>query len=223
MRLPQLPPKRRPLDLDELEILENRRELLSPEVEGRYLHWEELRHRSPPENLSHEMWWQLIKWARGFQQWRKLPLVDPGGNPFSFVMTDSAQRTVHEIDRDASGRIEVPEDVANPATRDRYVVSSLIEESIRSSQLEGASTTRAVAKEMIRTSRPPSTKHERMILNNFHAMEWVREHMRAALTPALVYELHSIVARDTLDVADGAGRLRRNDEDSASSIRGLAT
>lgn len=142
-----------------------------------------------------------------------LPLIDDRGASFSFAMTDTAQRLVHEIDRDASGHIELPEDVTNPATRDRYVVNSLIEEAFRSSQLEGASTTRVAAKEMIRTKREPRTKSERMVLNNFHAMEWVREHRDASLTPELVFDLQRIVTADTLEVGDGAGRYRRADED----------
>lgn len=211
MKLPQIPPDTSLLTGQALGLLTSRQDLVRPEIDGRYLHWDELRHRSPPDELTHETWWQLIKLAR-FQQSRLLPLTDPHGRPFSFAMTDSAQRAVHEIDRDASGRIDLPEDVANRSTRDRYVVSSLIEESIRSSQLEGASTTRAVAKEMIRTRREPQTVDERMILNNFLAMEWVREHQRDPLTPAAVLELHAIVTRDTLELADGAGRLRRADE-----------
>jgi Fic family protein len=211
MKFPQIPPDTSLLTGQALGLLTSRQDLVRPEIDGRYLHWDELRHRSPPDELTHETWWQLIKLAR-FQQSRLLPLTDPHGRPFSFAMTDSAQRAVHEIDRDASGRIDLPEDVANRSTRDRYVVSSLIEESIRSSQLEGASTTRAVAKEMIRTRREPQTVDERMILNNFLAMEWVREHQRDPLTPAAVLELHAIVTRDTLELADGAGRLRRADE-----------
>jgi Fic family protein len=128
-------------------------------------------------------------------------------------MTDTVQRLVHEVDRDASGRIELPEDVTNKGTRDRYVVSSLIEEAFRSSQLEGASTTRAVAKEMIRTKREPRTHSERMILNNFHAMEWVQQHKDVPLTVEGIFELHSIVTRGTLDVVDAVGRFRRYDED----------
>lgn len=211
MKIPQVPPETHAPDWKALEVLTDRPELVRPELEGRYLHWDEIRHRPAPEGLSHETWWQLIKLARR-QQSRWLPLTDPRGRPFGFAMTDSAQRAVHEIDRDASGRIHLPEDVANRSTRDRYVVSSLIEESIRSSQLEGASTTRAVAKEMIRTRREPRTVDERMILNNFFAMEWVREHQREPLTPASVFELHTLVTRETLDVADGAGRFRRADE-----------
>jgi Fic family protein len=128
-------------------------------------------------------------------------------------MTDSVFRQVHAIDREASGRIELPEDVTNPAVRDRYIVSSLIEEAFRSSQLEGASTTRHAAKEMIRSKREPRTASERMILNNFHAMEWVRDHKDVDLTVERLFELHAIVTKDTLETVDGAGRFRRQDDD----------
>ena len=64
----------------------------------------------------------------------------------------------------------MPEQITNPDTRDRYCVSSLIEEAITSSQIEGAVTTRPVAKEMIRSGRKPSDRSERMILNNFMTM-----------------------------------------------------
>jgi Fic family protein len=187
-------------------------ELNRAEIDGRYLHWEELRRRPAPSGVSHETWWYAVKLAR-HQQIHPLPLTDSRGRPFSFTMTSTAQRLVHEIDRDASGRIEVAEDIANQSTRDRYVVSSLVEESIRSSQLEGASTTRAVAKEMLRTKREPRTAGERMILNNFLAMEWVREQKNKPFTAAAVFELHAIVTRDTLDVEDAVGRFRRENED----------
>lgn len=181
------------------------------EQNGKYLHWDELRRRPEREAISHEDWWALIKFARKRDR-KTLPFADSHGKAFTFLMTDSVQRIAHEIDRDASGRIELPEDIGNPSTRDRYIVNSLVEEAFRSSQLEGASTTRPVAKEMIRSKRAPRTLSERMILNNFHAMAWVRDHQVAALTPALLCELHAIVTAETLDAADAAGRFRRADE-----------
>ena len=188
-------------------------DLRSPEVDGRYLHWDEVRRRPAPDGVSHEAWWWALSFAR--RQLRKpFPLEDTDSTEtFGFSITDVAQRLLHEVDRDASGRIELPEDVTNPANRDRYVVNSLIEEAFRSSQLEGASTTRLAAQEMIRNKRQPRDKSERMILNNFHAMEWVRENRDNALTPELVFELQRIVTNHTLDVPDGAGRYRRSDED----------
>jgi Fic family protein len=189
-------------------------EAFTVEQDGKYLHWDELRHRPKRGTLTHPEWWGAIKFAR-MQASRGFPLKSKEGSPFRFVMTDTVQRLVHEVDRDASGRIELPEDVTNRSTRDRYVVSSLIEEAFRSSQLEGASTTRAVAKEMIRTKREPRTTSERMIYSNFLAMEWVREHKDEPLSADLVFELHSIITRDTLEIADGGGRFRRDDEEIA--------
>jgi len=212
VKLPRVPPTSGVPFKDALRLYVDRPELSRAELDGRYLHWDEIRRRPAPKGVTHEAWWRLIKLVRS-QHTHPLPLNDSRGRPFSFAMTGTAQRLVHEIDRDASGRIEVPEDIANQSTRDRYVVSSLIEESIRSSQLEGASTTRAVAKEMLRTKREPRTVDERMILNNFIAMEWVREHRNKPITAEAVFELHGIVTRDTLEVADGAGRFRRSDEE----------
>jgi len=184
----------------------------SVEQDGKYLHWEELRRQPARKEITHEQWWAIVGLAR--QNIRKiLPFADNAGRPFGFGMTDTVQRLVHEVDREASGRIELPEDVTNPAIRDRYIVSSLIEEAFRSSQLEGASTTRHVAKEMIRSKREPRTQSERMILNNFDAMEWVRDHKEDQLTVPLLLELHAIVTKDTLDVPDAGGRFRRADEE----------
>lgn len=195
-----------------LEALRKDPAAFSVEQEGSYLHWDELRHRAARPKLTHDEWWSVIKLARRNIQ-RRLPFEDElNGKPFTFAMTDTIQRLVHQVDREASGRIELPEDVTNPAVRDRYIVSSLIEESFRSSQLEGASTTRQVAKELIRTKRKPRTVSERMILNNFHAMEWVREHRDTPLTVELLFQLHSIVTKDTLEVPDASGRFREEDE-----------
>ncbi len=189
-------------------------EAFTVEQDGKYLHWDELRHRPKRATLTNIEWWAAIKFAR-MQASRSFPLKSKEGSRFRFIMTDTVQKLVHEVDRDASGRIELPEDVTNQSTRDRYVVSSLIEEAFRSSQLEGASTTRAVAKEMIRTKREPRTISEKMIYNNFLAMEWVRDHKDDPLSAELVFELHSIITKDTLEIADGGGRFRRDDEEIA--------
>lgn len=45
-----------------------------------------------------------------------------------------------------------------------------MEEAIASSQMEGANTTREVAKELLRTQRRPLNKAERMIVNNYRTM-----------------------------------------------------
>jgi len=103
--------------------------------------------------------------------------------------------------------------VLTPEIRNRYLVSSLIEEAISSSQLEGASTSRVIAKEMIRSGRPPRDRSERMISNNFRAMNLVREWRSDPLTPERVLQLHRVVTDQTLDDPTTAGRLQLPDED----------
>ena len=43
----------------------------------------------------------------------------------------------------------MPDPIANPQTRSQYIMHSLFQEAVTSSQLEGAATTRAAAKEML--------------------------------------------------------------------------
>jgi Fic family protein len=113
-------------------------------------------------------------------------------------MPDPVLELLHTIDRDASGRIALPEAIANTATRDRSLQSSLIEEAITSSQLEGASTTREHAKAMIRSSRRPRDVSERMILNSYRAMQRMEELKAQPPSPELIYEIRSTVTEGTL-------------------------
>lgn len=176
-----------------------------------YLPWEKLRFKEPPEGLSHEEWWYAVKLAR-LANYRALPtLRDKNGQPFVYALPDEVLRATDAITRNASGQIAVSDLVTNPDTRDRYIVNSLIEEAITSSQLEGAATSRRDAKDMLRAGRAPRDNSERMILNNYMAMERIHGLVAKPLTPALVLELHRIVTDGTLENATGAGRLQDDD------------
>lgn len=181
---------------------------------GRYVHWDKLRHLTPPDGLTHEQWWLGVSMSRQAIS-RPLPPVDRDGNTFRFSNVDPIQAMVHRIDQHASGQILADEQIADPRSSDRYLMSSLVEESITSSQLEGASTTRRVAKELLRTGRRPRDRGERMILNNFTAMQNAARMAQGndPLTPDDVLRLHRIVTDGTLDDPADAGRLQTPDED----------
>ncbi|WP_300679862.1 Fic family protein [Nocardioides sp.] len=179
----------------------------------RYLPWDKVRYKQPPGDLSHEEWWLGIKFGRRGAQ-RDLPALRAiDGTAFSYLLPDEVLAGVDAITRNASGAITISEEVTNPATRDRYIVSSLIEEAITSSQLEGAATSRRVAKDMIRNGRTPRDRSERMIFNNYVAMRRVTELRDEAMTPDLVCEIHRIVTDGTLDTPESAGRIQDDDAD----------
>lgn len=213
-RLPRRPPPLQEL-LERCGGLQETLSLLSllatTATGDRYLHWDELRHRPAPEGLSHEQWWLAEKLSR---RPTPLPLLARDGQVFWFSQPPVLLQGLHEIDMQAGASVVAPEAVTSRSTRDRYLLSSLMEEAITSSQMEGAATTRDVAKAMIRSRRPPRDRSERMILNNFLTMQRIRELRKQPLTPQLVLDLHRLVTEGTLDDPGGsdgqdwAGRLR---------------
>lgn len=84
------------------------------------------------------------------------------------------------------------------------------EESISSSQLEGAATTTSVAKEMLQTARKPRDEGERMILGNYRMMSAVWEHRDELLTPDLIRQFHRIGVEGIDDEKYFPGMFREN-------------
>ena len=191
-----------------------------PTYEGRYLHWDELRFRKPPESLTHQEWWLGLKMRRQTGG-RTIPLKDGGKQEFHFTVPDLVTDLLHQIDRGGGTFVEIPEPITNAEQRNRYVVRSLMEEAITSSQLEGAATTREVAKKMLAEGRKPRDRSERMIVNNYVTMRRITELKNNPLTPEMVFQVHREISEDALDIADGAGRFRRANEDiNVSDIEG---
>jgi Fic family protein len=182
------------------------------DAQGRYLHWDKLRHLQPPEGWTTQDYWLALKLTRK-ARYKKLPFTSKTGAQFQFCMTDSIYRDLHWIDQNAAGRIGMDKPVTDPHTRDTYLVGSLIEEAISSSQLEGASTTRNVAKEMLRQGRKPKDHSEQMIFNNYQAMQFIREYKQEKLTPAMILQLHRLLTDATLDDANKAGQYRDTGDD----------
>lgn len=176
-----------------------------------YLHWDDLRFKQPPKGFTQAEWWLGLKLARR-PALRELPLTDKQGDPFEYSVPDSLNQLLHQIDRDIGDGFGLLDDTTTSRDKEAYVVNSLIQESITSSQLEGAVTTREVAKKMLQSGRPPRDKSERMILNNYRTMSRIREIMDSELTPELILELHRIATEGTLDREDTAGRFRNSDE-----------
>src|SRR5690606_2809595 len=125
------------------------------------------------------------------------------GRPFQYALVDPVLIRHHRIDRDAAGHIAQPEQATNSYTRERHIVRSLVGASLQSSQLEGDAQTRQVARERFREGRPPRDRSERMILNNYRAMQHIRERLDEPMTPDLVYDIHRTVSEGTLDSEEG--------------------
>lgn len=217
MKRPQAPPKRDWFkDAETKEKIteyfgrDEVREALK-EVNERYLPWDKIRRKGLPDGVEAEPFWGLVKTYRAGDM-RKLDVLGDKNMVFTLNTTaDTLQRELHELDMDCGGTLEARSSIPEKEQR-RYLLSSLMEEAIASSQLEGATTTREVAKEMLKTRRRPRDKKERMILNNYVAIKKIVEAKKERLTSDMIRELQAILTKDTLDDERWEGRFRDNDE-----------
>lgn len=182
------------------------------DAKGRYLHWDKLRFLPPPDGMTSEQWWARIKYSRR-RMYKNINICDPNGKPFVFLYNDEIMKDLHWLDQNASGMVGSNQPIVNSQMKNTYLIRSLIEESITSSQLEGASTTWIVAKEMLRQKRKPADKNEQMIYNNYIAMQFIREFKHERLTKDLILELQKILTENTLEENEHSGYFRTSAED----------
>lgn len=178
-----------------------------------YLHWEELKRRDLPVDPLYV--WILMKTFRE----RDMKYVSFDDLQLKYNLLDNFLEKLHFLDKSAAGSISSGLD-SLPHERNQFIINSLMEEAIASSQIEGAAVTRTIAKKMLREKRKPATKDERMILNNYIAMKRITQIKDEELTPELILETHKTITRDTLEDPNDEGRFRDNNEIRVFDFRG---
>lgn len=194
-----------------LEIFELARTYKAVDDKGRYLHWDEFR-RYPSPGVNKEAAWAAIKMSRALGS-KTLELRSECGSPFFLSTTDFCDAVIHAVES-VTSRLGGAK-ASSPQYRDntRYLVDSLMmEEAISSAQLEGAATTRKIAKDMLGKERMPQDDDERMILNNYLLMKHAKYNKDENLSVALICEFQAI-ATASIDEADSCpGQVRDSDD-----------
>ncbi len=175
--------------------------------QGRYLHWNLLKWRVPQSEAKDI--WSAVKFKRTMQM-KYIPLTCDKGDVFSYSTPHSMEAKLHKIIKVAGGSVgAIADNAASEKIQRKFLVSSLImEEAITSAQLEGASTTREVAKRMLEEEREPVDEDERMILNNFFLLKHAERSSKEPLTLDLILGFHRIATHLTTenDVVPGEFR-----------------
>lgn len=140
---------------------------------------------------------------------QNIPLHDKKGTAFSYSVTRMMQALLHKIDMQGGGNIHTNcQNHLDEADRNRYLMTSLMEEAIMSSMLEGAVVTRAEAKELLRSNRHPSNEHEYMVTNNYRAMQLILKWKDEPLTVSRILSLHRSMTEGTGIPNEKVGALR---------------
>jgi len=174
-------------------------------VNADYEYWDKAKYKKLPEGFTPQMLWTNVKASR-------LRSTIPVWNKYgiNLCVTSQMQRLCHEFDMKFGSFWEVEGD-SQSAEKKYYLSSSLMEEAIYSSKMEGASTTRIAAKDMLRKKRSPQNKSQQMIVNNYNTIQYIVEHKEQPLTEELLLTVHRLMTEKTLDNPEDAGRFRTND------------
>ena len=175
-------------------------------VNADYEYWDKAKYKKLPEGFTPQMLWANVKASR-------LRSMIPVWNKYSInlCVTSQMQRLCHEFDMKFGSFWEV-EGEAQSAEKKYYLSSSLMEEAIYSSIMEGASTTRVVAKDMLRKKKSPQNKSQQMIANNYNTIQYIVEHKDEPLTEEALLHIHRLMTEKTMDNPEDAGRFRTNDK-----------
>ena len=174
------------------------------EYNRRYLFWDELKYRITNAGQRKRAW-AVMKLYRSMRQ------EHVSYPPLSLTYTIIAEivKSLHAIDSYLTGNIRIHNKTIR--LEKSYIINSFMEEAIASSILEGAATTRSIAKEMLRKGRKPRNSSEQMVLNNYEAMIFILEHKEDPLTPALILEIHRLVTKGTID-REAVGQFRTHND-----------
>jgi Fic family protein len=174
--------------------------------ESKYPYWDKWKYTAKEWNFDPKKLWSAVQSSRyGYRfYFKSLPAC-------KLVSPSVVQQYLHEFDMNLGGNIQ-GNGIIPSEEKDRYLISSLMEEAIASSQLEGAVTTRKVAKEMLESNRKPRTTSEQMILNNYEGMKWIADNKHLRFTPENIRHIHSIITKNTLPHASEEGSFRTDNE-----------
>ena len=169
-----------------------------------YLYWDKVKYLPMAEGINPEEAWAVIKNIReGSLQ--GISLTSTNHKIFTYSIPPTAQKYLHLIDR---GMEKVLAGALEGQTAKEYQLRSIMEEAIASSQIEGAATTRAVAKEMLKTKRKPRDYGEKMILNNYQTIIKLKEFTDQPLSAEIVKAIHSNITANTLEDPTWEGTFR---------------
>ncbi|MFY9241599.1 MAG: Fic family protein [Polaribacter sp.] len=183
-------------------------------IEKEYLYWDKIKHLKIINFESIDIW-NLVKSKRNFNQdFIQIDKVLTFYNVNKFL-----QSKLQYLDFNYGAGLQ-KEQLLSELEKQQYLKNALMEEAVFSSMIEGATTTRVKAKEMLRKNKKPKTHSEQMILNNYKTIQYISEHKEEDISIEKLYELHKLVTENTLE-NENVGIFRKsNDVNVVNEITG---
>jgi len=188
-------------------------ELISS-IEENYFYWDKIKYLKPKsyfkENsipLNTKKLWKGIKLHRKYEDYN---LGESKPINYKLNIHKYLNKKLHYLDFNFGAGLQ-KEQLLTDLDKQDYLNNALMEESIFSSMIEGATTTRVKAKDMLRKNKKPKNKSEQMILNNYKTIQFISEHQDEDISIEKLYDIHRLVTESTLEKED-VGVFRNNND-----------
>ena len=175
-------------------------------INSKYLYWDNVKYKAPA-GVDPATLWYAVKIKRDSMAKR----VILGKSTFSFSVTGKMQELLHLLDFNLGGTLGT-QGIIPEKDKKFYLVNSIMEEAIASSQMEGASTTRKVAKDMLRKQLKPQNRGQQMIYNNYATIRYLVDNQSQNFSVELLKEIQRLITHKTLVNAEYEGRFRTTDD-----------
>lgn len=210
MKLPQKPPFWKEIlkenKQDVIDVLSNPEDFkIINKYNKEYYYWSEIIHRIKDFKKRNAVW-AAMKLMRDDKEINcTIKEIE-----LKYSLLPDISKKLHYFDKQLAGNIS--SQTNSLRLEEKYIISSLMEEAIASSIIEGAATTRKAAKEMLEKKKKPKGRAEKMVVNNYKAMESISKNKNEKLTPKLLLEIQKTVTNNTLDDKSDEGKFRDNNE-----------
>lgn len=179
-------------------------DLLKKYTESNYLSCDELKKIKRYKNVEEFKDIDIDIFCEELFQHRKsvsntIGFIDKEKRNLFYNFTRETEDSINRIEEAGRDKIDniIPEEI-----KDAALINSLIDEAFSSSVIEGAYSTRRRAHDMIKQDQSPRNKSEKMILNNYKALEFTMDNFDGTLSHEMIYSIWEILTEDTLEPED---------------------
>lgn len=187
-------------------VINSEYDALFHRINSKYLYWDNVKYKAPA-GVDPATLWYAVKIKRDSMAKR----VILGKSTFSFSVTGKMQELLHLLDFNLGGTLGT-QGIIPEKDKKFYLVNSIMEEAIASSQMEGASTTRKVAKDMLRKQLKPQNRGQQMIYNNYATIRYLVDNQSQNFSVELLKEIQQLITHKTLVNTEYEGRFRTTDD-----------
>ncbi|NCU34018.1 Fic family protein [Candidatus Saccharibacteria bacterium] len=181
--------------------------------ENNYLYWDKVKYRKPVEGYTVEESWQVSRWVRTIKS-VKMPVKTVSGEYFYSYRTQKVDSLLRTFDMKAGGNMIGHKIQLSDSEKNRFMIRGIMEESISSSELEGADTSSKYAKKMLAENIKPRNASEQMILNHYKTLRKIdRDYKNREMSRELLLEIQEILTENAIEEPNQSGRFRADKDE----------